>query len=112
MPIAAYGFLLAAIIFEIFATSMLQRSAQFTKLLPTLLMVLGYGLSFYLLSHALRFMPLGIAYAIWSGLGIIFVALIGWLFFRQMIDLPGLIGIALIIGGVVVINLFSSTSSH
>ncbi|MDO5631336.1 MAG: multidrug efflux SMR transporter [Paracoccus sp. (in: a-proteobacteria)] len=107
-----YGILAIAIAFEIFATSMLQRSEQFTRLAPTLLMALGYALSFYLLSHVLRVIPLGIAYAIWSGLGVACVALIGRFVFGQQIDTAGMIGIGLIIAGVVVLNLFSGSASH
>lgn len=113
MPgLATYGLLAAAILLEIFATSMLQRSEQFTRLIPTLLMGLGYGLSFWLLSHVLRVMPLGVAYAIWSGLGMVCVALIGRFVFGQAIDLAGAAGIALIVLGVIVINLFSGSATH
>ncbi|MDO5612202.1 MAG: multidrug efflux SMR transporter [Paracoccus sp. (in: a-proteobacteria)] len=113
MPgILTYGILAAAIVSEIFATSMLQRSEQFTRLLPTVLMGLGYALSFYLLSHVLRVIPLGVAYAIWSGLGVICVALIGRFVFGQQIDTAGMIGITLIVAGVVVLNLFSGSATH
>ncbi|MDO5703985.1 MAG: multidrug efflux SMR transporter [Paracoccus sp. (in: a-proteobacteria)] len=109
---ATYGLLAAAIALEIFATSMLQRSEQFTRLVPTALMGLGYALSFYLLSQVLRTMPLGIAYAIWSGLGVVAVAVIGRFVFAQAIDLAGIIGITLIVAGVIVINLFSASATH
>ncbi|MDO5643497.1 MAG: multidrug efflux SMR transporter [Paracoccus sp. (in: a-proteobacteria)] len=107
-----YGILAGAIALEIFATSMLQRSGQFTRLAPTLLMAAGYALSFYLLSHVLRVIPLGVAYAIWSGLGVACVALIGRFVFGQPIDAAGVIGIGLIVAGVVVLNLFSHSAAH
>lgn len=107
-----YALLGLAIMTELFATSMLQRSEQFTRLGPTLLMALGYALSFWLLSQVLRTIPLGIAYAVWGGVGIVFVALIGRVVFGQQIDTAGMIGIALIVGGVIVINLFSGTATH
>ncbi|MDO5646353.1 multidrug efflux SMR transporter [Paracoccus sp. (in: a-proteobacteria)] len=112
MPLAPYAFLAAAIIAEIFATTMLQRSEQFTRLVPTILLAVGYALSFYLLSHALKFIPLGVAYAIWSGLGVVAVAMIGRFVFGQAIDLAGAVGIGLIVAGVIVINLFSTSASH
>ncbi|PZO66486.1 MAG: QacE family quaternary ammonium compound efflux SMR transporter [Paracoccus denitrificans] len=113
MPsLATYLALFAAIVAEIFSTNMLQRSAQFTKLGPTVAMALGYALSFYLLSLALREMPLGIAYAVWSGLGIVLVSLLGLFAFGQRLDLPAIIGLTMIVGGVLVINLFSGSVTH
>jgi len=105
-------FLIGAIVLEAFATSMLKYSEQFTKLLPTMEMAIGYLLSFYCLSHALRTMPIGIAYAIWSALGIVLITLIGIFVFKQVPDLPAYIGIALIMAGVIVINLFSKMEVH
>lgn len=105
-------FLFAAIIFETFATSMLNKSEQFTRLLPTLLSLAGYGLSFYALSFALREIPVGIAYAIWAGLGIVLITLVGVFFFKQTPDIPAIVGLLLIVAGVVVINLFSKMSVH
>ncbi|MEE0889764.1 MAG: multidrug efflux SMR transporter [Bacteroidales bacterium] len=105
-------FLIGAIVFETFATSMLKYSEQFTKLLPTIAMIVGYGLSFYLLSHALRTMPIGVAYAIWSALGIVLITLVGVIAFKQVPDLPTYIGIALIMAGVIIINLFSKMEVH
>ncbi len=105
-------FLIGAIVLETFATSMLKYSEQFTKLLPTIAMIVSYGLSFYLLSHALRTMPIGIAYAIWSALGIVLITLIGVIAFKQVPDLPAYIGIALIMAGVIIINLFSKMEVH
>ena len=105
-------FLIGAIVFETFATSMLKYSEQFTKLLPTTAMIVGYGLSFYLLSHALRTIPIGVAYAIWSALGIVLITLVGVIAFKQVPDLPAYIGIALIMAGVIIINLFSKMEVH
>ena len=110
--IPAYPALLLAIICEVIGTSFLQKSAQFTKLWPTLGVTAFYGLSFYLLSHSLRVIPLGIAYAIWSGIGVVLIAFAGWLIHGQRLDAPALIGIGLIVSGVIVMNVFSSASAH
>ena len=107
-----YVFLLIAIVAEVIATSALNASNQFTKWLPSLITVVGYGAAFYFLSLALRSMPVAVAYAIWSGLGIVLVAIVGILFFRQVPDLPALIGMGLIITGVLVMNLLSKTIGH
>ncbi|CAM3209765.1 small multidrug resistance pump [Paracoccus aminovorans] len=112
MPTLTYATLFTAITLEVIGTTFLQRSEQFTRFLPTLLMGLCYAASFYFLSLALRAMPLGIAYAIWSGLGIVLVSLIGLLAFGQRLDLPAVIGLGMIVGGVVVVNLFSNSVSH
>lgn len=104
--------LLAAIGCEVGATTALNYTHQFTKLVPSVITVVGYVASFYLLSMALRTIPIGIAYAIWSGLGIVMITLIGVLAFKQTPDLPALIGIALIMAGVMVINLCSHMSVH
>ena len=104
--------LILAIALEVVGTSFLQRSAQFTRLWPTVGMAVCYLGSFYLLSLTLRMLPLGVAYAIWSALGIVLVALIGLLMFGQRLDLPAVIGLALIVAGVVVINLFSKSVGH
>jgi small multidrug resistance pump len=103
-----YLYLLTAIVFETIGTSALQASEQFTRPKPVLLTIVCYAATFYFLSLALRTMPVGIAYAIWSGVGIVLIALIGLAWFGQKLDLPALIGLALIIAGVIVINLFSS----
>lgn len=110
--VTAYGFLAAAISCEVVGTTLLQRSEQFSRLLPGVGTVLFYALSFYCLSHALKVLPLGIAYAIWSGVGIVVTASIGVALFRQSLDPPALVGIGLIIAGVVVINAFSQSSAH
>ncbi len=105
-------FLAFAIISEVIATSCLKAAEGFTRLWPSLVVIVGYSLAFYLLSLTLRTIPVGVAYAIWSGVGIVLIALSGWLFLGQSLDLPALIGLALIIAGVVVINVFSGTVSH
>jgi small multidrug resistance pump len=107
-----YGSLAAAIVFEVIGTTFLQKSEQFSKLVPTAAMVLFYVASFYLLSQALKGLPLGIAYAMWSGLGIVLTAAVGLLVFKQSLDMPALIGMGLIIAGVVVMNVFSTSVSH
>lgn len=112
MPIATYAILCIAIVLEVVGTSFLQRSAQFTRLMPTLAMGLCYAASFYFLSLALRAMPLGIAYAIWSGLGIVLVSVIGLVVFGQRLDLAAVIGLGLIVAGVVIVNLFSHSVTH
>lgn len=104
-----YIALFCAIVFEVIGTSALQASQQFTRPVPSILVVLGYGLCFYCLSLALKTLPLGIVYAIWSGLGIVLIALIGWMVFGQRLDTPALIGMAMILGGVLLIHLFSQT---
>ena len=101
-----------AIVFETVATSFLKQSEQFTKLVPSVLTVLGYAAAFYCLSVVLKSIPVGIAYAIWSGVGIILIALIGFFVFKQHLDLAAIIGLVLIIAGVVVINVFSNSVSH
>lgn len=107
-----YGALLAAIGFEVVGTTFLQRSGQFSKPAPTLMMGLSYLASFYFLSLSLRVLPVGIAYAIWSGLGIVLISTIGLVMFNQKLDLPAILGLALIISGVITINLFSKVVSH
>lgn len=107
-----FFFLGIAIIFEIIATSALKKSEEFTKLIPSNITILGYCGTFYFLSFAIRTIPIGIAYAIWSGVGIVLITIIGALFFKQIPDLPAIIGLSLIIIGVIVINLFSKTTGH
>lgn len=105
-------FLFIAIIFEIIATSALKKSEQFTQLLPSIITVVGYFAAFYFLSFAIRTIPVGFAYAIWSGVGIVLITIIGAVFFKEIPDLPAVIGLSLIIIGVVVINVFSKTTAH
>ncbi len=101
--------LIFAIIAEVIGTTALQQSQQFTKLLPSVAVIIFYGLSFYLLSIALRSMPVGVVYAIWSGLGIALIAIVGFVFLGQVLDLAALIGIGLILAGVMVIQLLSGS---
>ncbi|MCW3161140.1 DMT family transporter [Chryseobacterium oryctis] len=108
----SYLFLALAIVFEIIATTFLKKSEQFTKFFPSILTILGYVVSFYCLSIALRQIPIGIAYAIWSGVGIVSITIIGVFVFKQIPDWPAIIGISLIVIGVIVINLFSKMSGH
>ncbi len=107
------GFLLlVAIAFEVLATTALKATDGFTRLWPSVLTVVGYGLAFYFLSLTLRAIPVGVVYAIWSGAGIVLITAIGWIYYRQAIDMPGLIGIGFILLGVLVINLFSRSVPH
>jgi len=104
--------LAGAICAEIVATSALKAADGFTRPLPTLLVVVGYVTAFYCLSIALRTIPMGVAYAIWSGIGIVVISVVGFAIYRQKLDLPALVGIALIVAGTMVINLFSSSVRH
>ena len=112
MIASPYVPLLAAIALEVLGASLLQRSQQFSRLAPTIGMALCYLVSFYLLSLSLRALPLGIAYAIWSAVGIVLVATIGLVFFGQRLDLPAVLGLGLIVAGVVVVNLVSKSVGH
>jgi small multidrug resistance pump len=107
-----YIWLFFAILTETLGTTALQASQQFTRLWPALATVAFYAASFYFMSHALRVMPVGIVYAIWSGLGIVLIAIIGFVLFGQRLDPAALLGLALIIGGILVIHLYSKTSVH
>ena len=111
MPVH-YIALFAAIIAETIGTSALQASQQFTRLWPSVLVVVSYAVAFYLLSIALRAMPVGVVYAIWSGLGIVLIAIAGFVIFGQKLDLAAIIGLGLIIAGVTVLHVFSSTTPH
>lgn len=99
-----------AIVAEVIATSALKAAAGFTRPLPSLVVVAGYGLAFYFLSLTLRVIPMGVAYAVWSAMGIALVSLIGWLVYDQRLDAPALLGMGLIVAGVAVIQLFSRTA--
>lgn len=105
-------YLLVAILGEVVATSALKASAGFTKLVPSVLVVVGYGIAFYFLSLTLKTIPLGIAYAVWSGVGIVLVSVFAYFYYGQSLDLPALGGMALILVGVLVINLFSRSLPH
>jgi small multidrug resistance pump len=108
----AYLYLGAAIVFEVIGTSALKASDSFTKLIPSLITVGTYAVSFVLLALTLRTIPVGIAYAMWAGVGIVLIALVGWLWFKQPLDTPALIGLGLIVAGVVVVNAFSKSLPH
>lgn len=107
-----YLVLALTIIAEVIATSSLKASAGFTKLWPSVIVILGYGSAFYGLSLVLKTIPVGIAYAIWSGAGTALVALVGWAIYRQALDAAAVLGIGLIIAGVVVLNVFSKSATH
>ncbi len=107
-----YLILLLAVAAETIGTTALQASQQFTRLLPSVLVVVAYGVSFYLLGLTLKFMPVGIVYAIWSGLGIVLIALIGYVVFGQKLDWPAALGLAMILSGILIIHLFSKTAGH
>ncbi len=107
-----YSYLLIAIFSEVLGTSALNASQEFTRLTPSLLVVLGYGLSFYFLGLSLRVIPVGVAYAIWSGLGIVLITASAAFFFDQRPDWPALIGMGLIVAGVLVLQLFSEMTVH
>lgn len=105
-------YLAIAIVGEVIATSFLRASAGFTQLVPSLVVVIGYCVTFYFFSLALQTIPVGIGYAIWSGVGIVLVSIIAFFVYGQTLDLPALIGIGLILAGVLVINVFSQSSAH
>lgn len=107
-----YVYLGIAIIAEVIATSSLKAAQEFTRPIPSIVVVIGYGIAFYCLSLSLRVIPVGIAYAIWSALGVVLVCIAGAVFYGQMLDAPALVGIALIVAGVLVINLMSSSVTH
>ena len=106
-----YLYLGIAVAAEVIATSALKASDGFTRPLPTVVVALGYGIAFYFLSLVLKTVPVGVAYAIWSGAGIVLIGLIGWLALKQPLDLPAMLGMGLIIAGVAVIQLFSRTAA-
>jgi small multidrug resistance pump len=105
-------YLAIAIVSEVIATSALKASESFTKLYPSIVVVVGYGVAFYFLSLTLRTIPVGIAYAVWSGVGIVLVSLVGWLLYGQRLDMAAYLGIGLIAAGVVVLNVFSKSAAH
>ena len=105
-------FLSAAIASEVIATSALKSTQGFTRLWPSLIVLTGYSVAFYFLSLTLRTLPVGIAYAVWSGAGVALIALIGWLFLEQRLDMPAIFGMLLIVAGVIVINVFSKSAAH
>jgi small multidrug resistance pump len=107
-----YLLLAAAVAAEVVATSALARSAGMTRLGPSLIVLVGYGAAFYLLSLVLQTMPTGLVYGLWSGLGIVLITLVAWVWQRQPLDLPAVLGLSLIAAGVVVIQMFSKSAAH
>ncbi|NUH64214.1 multidrug efflux SMR transporter [Sulfitobacter sp. S0837] len=107
-----YLWLFIAVIAETLGTTAVQASQQFTRLWPSVAVVVFYVISFYCMSLTLKVMPVGVVYALWAGLGIVFIAIIGFLLFGQRLDPPALLGIAFIICGILIIHLFSKTSPH
>ena len=101
-----------AIVAEVFGTSFLKASEGFSKFWPSVAVIIGYVVAFYFLALSLKFIPVGIAYAIWAGVGVVLIALIGWVVFGQSLDLPAIIGITLIITGVIILNVFSGSVAH
>ncbi len=101
-----------AIVAEVFGTSFLKASEGFSKFWPSVAVIVGYMVAFYFLALSLKFIPVGIAYAIWAGVGVVLIALIGWVVFDQSLDLPAMIGITLIIAGVITLNVFSGSVTH
>ena len=112
MRSSAYVLLAIAIVAEVVATSALRASDGFTRLIPATVVVVGYGISFYLLSLTLRSIPVGIVYAVWSGAGIVLITAVAAFLFKQVPDLPAVLGMGLIVAGVVVLNVFSKVSAH
>lgn len=107
-----YLFLLAAIVAEVIATTSLARSASFTRLGPSLITIGGYAIAFWCLSFPLRVMPTGVVYAIWSGMGIVLISAVAWVWYRQSLDFAALLGLAFILVGVVIVNVFSKSVGH
>ena len=105
-------YLAIAILSEVIATSALKSAEGFTRLVPSVLVIVGYLSAFYFLSLTIRTIPLGVVYAIWAGVGVALVALVGWVYYRQALDVAALIGIGFIVSGVIVINVFSKTVIH
>lgn len=107
-----WAYLSVAIIAEVAGTSFLKSSEGFTRLWPSVAVAVGYGIAFYFLALTLKTMPVGIAYAVWAGVGIALIALVGWVVFGQALDLPAAIGIGLIIAGVIILSVFSQAIAH
>ncbi|MES2342944.1 MAG: SMR family transporter [Pseudomonadota bacterium] len=105
-----YAWLGIAILAEVIATTALKASDGFSRLVPSIITVAGYGVAFFCLSHSMRTVPVGIGYAIWSGIGIVLITLLAWLLFKQRLDLPAVLGMGMILAGVLVINLYSKAA--
>lgn len=108
----AYLILILAVLFEGLGSVALQASQQFSRFWPSVGVVIGFGAAFYLFTIVLKYLPLGITYAIWSGLGICLTAFLGWMVFRQVVDLAAVLGMGMIVAGILVINIFSTTATH
>ena len=111
-PTLSYLYLAIAIVGEIIATSALKASDGFSRLLPSVVTIVGYAVAFWVLSLTIRVLPVGMVYAIWSGAGIVLISAVGWIWFKQALDLPTMFGMGLIIAGVVVINLSPAAAGH
>lgn len=107
----AFAYLSIAIIAEVIATSALKASEGFSQLYPSLITILGYSVALYFLSLTMKTIPMGISYAIWSGAGIILISTVGWVFYKQQLDMPALIGLTFMIIGIVIINVFSNSTN-
>ena len=105
-------FLFVSIVSEVVATSALKSSEGFSRFWPSVIVVIGYSIAFYCLALTLRVIPMGVVYAIWSGIGVVLITLVGWFLFEQKLDLPAVLGIGLVAAGVVVMNVFSKTMGH
>jgi small multidrug resistance pump len=101
-----------AIVAEVIATSTMKATNEFTRFWPSVVVILGYGTGFYFMTISMRVLPIGIMYALWSGVGILVVSIMGWVIYRQALDIPAIIGMSFIIAGVVVINVFSKSIGH
>jgi small multidrug resistance pump len=112
MVMKSWLLLAAAIFSEVIATSALKASEGFSKTTPSIIVIVGYGLAFYFLSLTLKTIPVGVAYAVWSGVGIVCVSIIGWFLFGQKLDFPALLGIGFILTGVIIMNVFSRSIAH
>ena len=111
-PLSAWLWLSLAILFEVIGTTALKASQNFTHLVPSLVVVVGYGLSLYMLTHTMRSMPVAVTYAFWAGLGMVFILLVSIVLFREIPDLPAIIGVVLIVSGVILISGFSQMNVH
>lgn len=107
-----YAWLAIAIVAEVIATSALKASEGFTRTLPSVITSAGYAIAFYCMSQSMKTIPVGLSYAIWSGVGIVLITAIAWVLFKQRLDAPALVGMGLILAGVLVINLFSKSGAH
>lgn len=109
---SSYLLLAIAVVAEVTATTAMKSAEGFTRLVPSVITVIGYAVAFYFLSQTLKTIPTGVAYAIWAGAGIVLISVVGFIVHKQSLDLPALVGMGLIVAGVVVINVFSKSSAH